>query len=213
MSRLGKELKRLRQHHKLSLRVVQDRTGISNAYISQLETGQAKSPTPPILQKLAGLYETSYEELLALAGYGGAFRPEVRDLFLSHRSTAKPFVRELAADLESESYNGRPLAVWLDEAEIRPGDSIPGLINEGLEKSRFIAIVMTPDYFNSASGYTDAELHAALHTDPDNRRAKIIPLLATDCPYIPYLLRHLRAIDFRGSRYGHGLHELLAVLR
>ena len=80
-----------------------DRTGISNAYISQLETGQAKSPTPPILQKLAGLYETSYEDLLALAGYGGAFRPEVRDLFLSHRSTAKPFVRELAADYDGSA--------------------------------------------------------------------------------------------------------------
>lgn len=38
-------------------------------------------------------------------------------------------------------------------------------------------------------------------------------MLVNDCPYVPYLLRHLRAIDLRGNRYSHGLKELLAVLR
>src|SRR6185312_2738887 len=38
-------------------------------------------------------------------------------------------------------------------------------------------------------------------------------LLVEDCPYVPYLLRHLRAIDLRGNRYSHGLSELIAVLR
>jgi transcriptional regulator with XRE-family HTH domain len=213
MSRLGRELQRLRHHEKLSLRDVQARTGISNAYLSQLETGKAESPAPPVLQKLASLYGVPYDDLLTVAGYGGISRPDVRDLFLSHRGTTKAFVRELASDVESEADQARPLRVWLDEAEIRPGQSIPGIINEGLEKSRFIAIVMTPDYFASDSGWTDAEWHAALHADPDNRRAKIIPLLAEDCPYIPFLLRHLRAIDFRGSRYAQGLQELTAVLR
>ena len=86
-------------------------------------------------------------------------------------------------------------------------------MNEGLEKSRFIGIVMTPDYFRSETGWTDAEWHAALHDDPDNRRGRVIPLLAADCPYIPLLLRHLRAIDLRERRYALGLRELLTVLR
>ena len=90
--------------------------------------------------------------------------------------------------------------VWLDEAEIRPGQSVPEMINQGLETSRFVALVMTPAYFRSESGWTDAEWHAALYVDPDNRRARLLPLLVEDCPYIPYLLRHLRAIDFRGNR-------------
>src|SRR5712691_9039642 len=102
---------------------------------------------------------------------------------------------------------------WLDEAEIRPGDSIPGAVSRGLEQSRFIGIVMTPEYFEAGSGWTDAEWHAALHQDPDNRKARIIPLLAKDCPFVPYLLRHLRAIDLRRNRYDQGLKELLAVLR
>jgi hypothetical protein len=136
-----------------------------------------------------------------------------RDVFLSHRSANKEFVRRLAADIESEFWQGRGLLTWLDEAEIPFGGSIPGHINWGLENSRFVAFVMTPEYFNSSSGWTDAEWHAALHNDPDNRKHRLIPILGADCPYIPYLLRHLRSIDIRGDDYKKGLRELLAVLR
>ncbi len=136
-----------------------------------------------------------------------------RDIFLSHRGTDKNFVRRLASDIEQLTLQGRHFMTWLDEAEIRPGQSIPAMLNHGLETSRFIGIVMTPAYFESESGWTDAEWHSALHTDPDNRRARLIPLLASDCPYIPLLLRHLNAIDFRGNRYHLALQELSRVLR
>lgn len=137
-----------------------------------------------------------------------------RDLFLSHRSVDKQLVRDLAGDVEAESYQGRGLLTWLDEAELRPGQSIPAMVNAGLECSRFIGLVMTPNYFDlSASGWTDAEWHAALHQDPDNRRARIIPLIMEDCPFIPMLLRHLAAIDLRPDHYRRGLMQLLAVLR
>lgn len=135
------------------------------------------------------------------------------DIFLSHRSVDKDFVHKLAADIEAETSKGRNLLTWVDDAEIRAGQSIPAMINQGLENCRFIGIVMTPQYFQSESGWTDAEWHAALHVDPDNRRARIIPLLAKDCPYIPFLLRHLKAIDFRGNRYSQALQELLSVLK
>ena len=101
---------------------------------------------------------------------------DLRDLFLSHRSVNKTIVRDLAGDIEAESFQGRGLLTWLDEAEIRPGQSIPAMVNAGLESSRFIGLVMTPDYFDPATtGWTDAEWPAALHQDPDNRRARIIP--------------------------------------
>jgi transcriptional regulator with XRE-family HTH domain len=209
---LAQMLHQARSAKKLTLRDVEKATAISNAYLSQLETGKIATPSPHFLQKLAELYGISYDLVMVSAGYTSPSAVQ-RDLFLSHRSTDKQFVRTLVGDLEGERFQGRNLKAWLDEAEIRPGDSVPKMINEGLEKSRFIAIAMTPGYFQSESGWTDAEWHGALHADPDNRGGRLIPLLVNDCPYIPYLLRHLRAIDFRGNRYEEGLHELLAVLK
>lgn len=139
--------------------------------------------------------------------------PNFRDIFLSHRSADNEFVRKLVRDIEENTYQGRKLLTWFDEAEIRPGQSVVGMVNEGLEKSRFIGIVMTPDYFASESGWTDAEWHAFLSIDPDNRKGRIIPLIVKDCPYVPYLLYHLKAIDMRTRRYNKGLSELLMVLR
>jgi transcriptional regulator with XRE-family HTH domain len=210
---LGLELRRIRKDRGYTLRHVESETGISNAYLSQLETGRAESPSPPMLQKLADLYRVEYESLMRAAGYLRPLASPIRDLFLSHRSVSKEFVRELAADIETGSHQDRPLRTWLDEAEIRAGDSIPGAISRGLEQSRFFGIVMTGQYFESGSGWADAEWHSVIHDDPDNRRARVIPLLVEDCPFIPYLLRHLRAIDFRGDRYKEGLNQLLSILR
>lgn len=136
-----------------------------------------------------------------------------RDIFLSHRSTDLEFTKKLAADIEVQTHQGRHLSVWLDEAEVRPGQGLVAMINQGLESSRFFGLVLTPAYFQSETGWTDAEWQAALYTDPANRKARIIPLLAEHCPYIPMLLRHLKAIDFRSNRYARALDELLRVLR
>src|ERR1051325_1287734 len=103
--RLAVELNRLRAASGLTLRTVETQTGISNAYLSQLETGKAENPSPAMLKKLADLYRASYEALMQYAGY----LPSIRDVFLSHRSANKEFVRELAGDIESESYEDRAL--------------------------------------------------------------------------------------------------------
>lgn len=53
----------------LTLRDVERETGISNAYISQLESGQVKQPSPQQLHKLAAVYQLDYGDLLESAGY------------------------------------------------------------------------------------------------------------------------------------------------
>ncbi|HHJ18514.1 MAG TPA: XRE family transcriptional regulator [Gammaproteobacteria bacterium] len=66
---LGVELRRLRQAQGLSLRAVEESTSVSNAYLSQLERGQVKNPSPQKLQDLANCYNVPYEDLMRLAGY------------------------------------------------------------------------------------------------------------------------------------------------
>jgi transcriptional regulator with XRE-family HTH domain len=51
------------------LRDVEKETKISNAYLSQLESGKADQPSPRILHKLAEFYNVPYESLMGVAGY------------------------------------------------------------------------------------------------------------------------------------------------
>ncbi len=56
---------------KLTLRDVEEATDreVSNAYLSQLETGKISRPSPNILHALARVYGVSYELLMEKAGY------------------------------------------------------------------------------------------------------------------------------------------------
>ncbi|WP_204326859.1 helix-turn-helix domain-containing protein [Rhizobium lusitanum] len=66
---LGTFLGRVRRDLGLSLRTVEAETSVSNAYLSQLETGKIKTPSPTVLHSLAIRYNVQYEHLMALAGY------------------------------------------------------------------------------------------------------------------------------------------------
>jgi len=66
---LGEFLKKGRESRKLSLRAVEDATGVSNAYLSQLEGGRIQRPSPVDLHKLCKLYGISYALAMEYAGY------------------------------------------------------------------------------------------------------------------------------------------------
>ena len=70
-SQLGVVLLDLRKAKGLSLREVEQATGnaVSNAYLSQLENGKIKKPSPNVLHSLAEVYVVSYETLMEKAGY------------------------------------------------------------------------------------------------------------------------------------------------
>jgi len=69
MKSLGSALKEARELASLTLRQVEDATRISNAYLSQLENGKIKKPSPHFLHKLASLYGIGYEQLMEAVGY------------------------------------------------------------------------------------------------------------------------------------------------
>lgn len=98
-STLGKYLKSLRIANTLSLRAVERKTGISNAMLSQLESGKVKQPSPIFLHKLAELYEIPYETLMEKAGY-----PIPRPVKSSAHKIKEPFHRlgKLTAEEEDD---------------------------------------------------------------------------------------------------------------
>lgn len=70
-SALGALLADLRVAKGFSLRQVEEATSreVSNAYLSQLEKGKIRQPSPRVLQQLAAVYAVPYEALMEKAGY------------------------------------------------------------------------------------------------------------------------------------------------
>ena len=69
MSSFCKFILAARQRAGLSTRELERLSGVSKAYISQMETGGRNVPTPDILRKLAPHLKVSYEDLMKAAGY------------------------------------------------------------------------------------------------------------------------------------------------
>jgi len=74
---LGSYLRSLREARRLTLRAVEKKAGISNAYLSQLETDKIRKPSPACLYKLSKWYKVSYEDLMKRAGYPVPEIPEI----------------------------------------------------------------------------------------------------------------------------------------
>ena len=66
------------------------------------------------------------------------------DVFLSHSTRDKAVVRGVAEPLLQDR-----LKVWFDEWVVKPGDSIPAKIEEGLEHSRALVLCMSANAFGS----------------------------------------------------------------
>jgi hypothetical protein len=97
------------------------------------------------------------------------------DVFLNHSSKDKTVVRSVAERLRSDGLN-----VWFDEWEIKPGDSIPAKIEEGLEQSRVLVLCMSANAFGS--DWAQLEADTFRFRDPLNRERLFIPLRLDDAP-------------------------------
>ena len=71
---LGSYLRELRRRKHLSLRQVQEETGASGSYLSQVEQGK-RHPGGRFLRKIAPTYSASVRDLLTMAGFPN--KPEV----------------------------------------------------------------------------------------------------------------------------------------
>jgi transcriptional regulator with XRE-family HTH domain len=100
---LGTYLASIRADRKLSLRNVEEATNrqVSNAYLSQIETGKISQPSPNVLHALSEIYAISYEHLMQLAGYIKAVS-SVRPESQRHGQLATFAEHNLSPDEEKE---------------------------------------------------------------------------------------------------------------
>src|SRR4030042_792514 len=100
-------------------------------------------------------------------------------VFLSHSSKDRDLARRIAKDLKNHS-----IKVWFDEWEIHVGHSISQMIERGLEKADFVAVLLTKHSVNS--GWVEKEWQAKIGEEAAKRKVIILPLLGANCP-IPAL--------------------------
>lgn len=124
------------------------------------------------------------------------------DVFISHSYKDKDFVIKLAKDLMA---NG--IKVWLDEWNLGIGDSIADSISKAIEESRFVFLVMSPDYFVSA--WATQEWNMAMHAEMSEKSIRTIPIYYRNSE-IPPILQTKQWADFRNFElYDENFKQLL----
>ena len=113
------------------------------------------------------------------------------DVFLSHSSKDKSAVRALAERLRADG-----VRVWFDDTNIAIGEHIGMALEQGLQASRHIVLIMSPHAFESH--WVTAERWSVLFPDPLNNDRRFMPVLLTDCE-IPSTLKNYQYIDYRGQ--------------
>ncbi|QKD03152.1 toll/interleukin-1 receptor domain-containing protein [Mesorhizobium loti] len=132
------------------------------------------------------------------------------DLFLSHNGVDKTWVEHLATVVEADR-NGSLLKVFFDKWDIPPGGDIPLELEQGLQNSRYIGLVLSPEAL--LSDWVSLERSTAIYSDPRAKQRSLIPLLRRDCE-IPSMLARLNMIDFRHNvDFDAGVAKLVAHLR
>lgn len=109
------------------------------------------------------------------------------DIFLSYKSEDADWVARLKRALEF-----RGMLVWQDKDQIRPGDLFAEALENGLEASRAVALVVTPE--SVASGWVREEYYRALSLTKE-RSLQLIPILLRNAD-MPGFLSGRHYVDF-----------------
>jgi hypothetical protein len=129
----------------------------------------------------------------------------MQSIFLSHSHADKEFARKLAEDLKRDG-----VRVWIDEAEIRVGDSLIAKLREGIDLVDYVGVILSPDSVGST--WVKYEVDVAMNQEIAGKRVKVLPILYKDCDLPGFLLGKVYA-DFRGQNYYNGLKAVMQRLQ
>jgi len=118
------------------------------------------------------------------------------DVFLSHNSAQKDWTRDLARRLRDDGYK-----VWFDEWVLprNAGDNWIDSLAQGVEASRKVALVWSPEFFTKP--WPEFEASVIQQMDSIGRQQRIIPLLHTRCD-IPKKWSFRQALNFTDCPHG-----------
>jgi hypothetical protein len=109
-------------------------------------------------------------------------------IFLSHSWTDKFFAKKLAEKLAEYG-----IEVWIDEAEIRVGESIIQKISDAIKKTDYVAVILSHNSVDSE--WVQKELSLAISREIAEEKVKVLPILLEKCS-IPEFLKDKLYADF-----------------
>ncbi len=124
-------------------------------------------------------------------------------IFISHSSKDKVLARQIKSELES-----RKLQVWLDEASIRVGQSIPDEIATAISKSGVFCLLLSK--ISKDSSWVKRELNSFMSYWMSGQ-AVLVPCRLDDVE-LPTLINDVKYADFSKS-FEEGVGQLLDAVR
>lgn len=152
-----------------------------NKYLQREEATQRKKERKQ-QQDLQQMYEERIRELESqtLSSYMVAAPHNTKnfeedhtkefDVFVSYASEDKEVVESFVLELKKLG-----VRVWFDQLTIGWGDSLRRSIDNGLRKSRFGIVFLSPNYINPNKYWTTQELEGLMQTEGEFNR-KILPV-------------------------------------
>lgn len=127
-------------------------------------------------------------------------------VFLCHSSNDKSLTRKLAMAL-----SGSGLKVWIDEAEIKIGESLIERIESGILGAKYLIAILSQDSIKSR--WCAEELRMAMVRQINQKGITVLPVLIEDCE-IPGFLQEKKYADFRNPKqFDQAVSDLCASIR
>lgn len=124
---------------------------------------------------------------------------------MSHSSKDKTFARRLGNDLRQ--YGAK---VWIDEAEIKVGDSLIEKISEGLSETEYLIVLLSKE--SCKSEWVKREVNIAITKEIHGKKVVVLPCLIEECE-IPLFLIDKKYADFtNSSKYVDSRGELVKAI-
>ena len=103
---------------------------------------------------------------------------EQKDVYICYNAADLDWVRKLAEQIESETIDGlstsRKLTAFFDKWDIAPGQSLIDRMNQGMDASRHVVVVLSPEFLKA--DWPRFEWKNIVAQNPNNVGERIIPI-------------------------------------
>lgn len=124
------------------------------------------------------------------------------NVFISHNYKDKPMARKIAKEL-----NKYGIKTWIDESEIKLGDSLIEKIRDGLDHMDFLIALISGNSVESE--WVKKELDIVMNSEIEEKRVIAIPILVGKCELPGFLKGKLYADMSTSRKYNENISALI----